>query len=79
MWLERFNIIVLSLENDHLPVNWDYYAFSPFDYLLLAGSFGLFFFQFLAFIRLAPVVAIAEVKQTLLHKNHAATAEAAHG
>ncbi len=71
MWLERFNIIVLSLEHDHLPVNWNHYAFTGFDYLLLAGSFGMFFFQFLLFIRVAPIVAIAEVKQTLLHKtNH---------
>ena len=68
MWFERFNIIVLSLEHDHLPVNWNYYSFSPFDYLLLAGSFGLFFVQFLGFIRVAPVVAIAEVKQTLLRQ-----------
>ena len=43
---------------------------SPFDYLLLAGSFGLFFIQFLMFVRVAPAVAIAEVKQTLLHKPH---------
>lgn len=80
MWLERFNIIVLSLEHDQLPVNWNYYAFSPFDYLLLAGSFGLFFIQFLMFVRVAPAVAIAEVKQTLLHKphSHVASTEAAH-
>jgi molybdopterin-containing oxidoreductase family membrane subunit len=68
MWLERFNIVVLSLEHDHLPVNWNHYAFTGFDYLLMAGSFGLFFTQFLGFIRVAPIVAIAEVKQTLLHK-----------
>jgi len=79
MWFERFNIIVLSLEHDHLPVNWDYYAFSPFDYLLLAGSFGLFFVQFLGFIRVAPIVAIAEVKQTLLHRPHGAGEGAHHG
>ena len=79
MWFERFNIIVLSLEQDHLPVNWNYYAFSPFDYLLLAGSFGLFFIQFLGFIRVAPIVAIAEVKQTHLHQPHAPHGEATHG
>ena len=75
MWLERFVIIVLSLEHDHLPVNWNYYAFSPFDYLLLIGSFGMFFTQFLLFTRVAPVVSIAEVKATLLHRPTAA----AHG
>ena len=68
MWFERFNIVVMSLEHDHLPVNWNHYALTGFDYLLLAGSFGLFFTQFLVFIRVAPIVAIAEVKQTLLHK-----------
>ncbi len=76
MWFERFNIVVLSLEYAHLPSQDTYYRFTPFDYLLLAGSFGLFFVQFLGFIRVAPIVSIAEVKATLLKPKHE---EAAHG
>ncbi len=71
MWFERFNIIVLSLEHDHVPVNWSYIRFTAWDYLLLAGSFGLFMVQFIGFTRVAPVVAIAEVKATLLAGDHA--------
>ena len=33
-----------------------------FDYLTLAGSFGLFFTLFLLFCRYLPMVAMAEVK-----------------
>ena len=55
MWFERFNIIVLSLEQDHLTSNWSYYRFTLWDYILLAGSFGMFFTQYLVFARVAPV------------------------
>lgn len=77
MWLERYNIIVLSLERDHLPSKWTSYSFQAWDYMLLAGSFGLFFTQFLLFCRLIPMVSIAEVKATLLNR-HRAT-ESHHG
>jgi len=69
MWLERYNIIVLSLERDHLPSKWTAYAFTGWDYMLLAGSFGLFFTQFLLFCRLIPMVSIAEIKATLLNRH----------
>jgi molybdopterin-containing oxidoreductase family membrane subunit len=35
---------------------------TTFDYLTLAGSFGLFFTLFLLFCRYLPMVAMAEVK-----------------
>jgi molybdopterin-containing oxidoreductase family membrane subunit len=81
MWFERFNIIVLSLEHDHLPSNHTYYRFTGWDYIILAGSFGMFLTQFLLFVRAAPVVSIAEVKVTLLAKPHPAQEqkEGAHG
>jgi len=66
MWFERFNIIVQSLEHEHLPANWTYYAFTSWDYIILAGSFGIFLTQFLLFCKVAPVVSIAEVKAHLL-------------
>ncbi len=69
MWFERFNIIVLSLEHEYIPTRWTYYSFTPWDYLLLAGSFGMFFSQFLIFARIAPVVSIAEIKTVLLRRH----------
>ena len=78
MWLERYNIMALSLRHGQMPSEWTSYAFTSFDYMLLAGSFGMFFTQFLVFVRLAPVVSIAEVKATLISA-HAPAKEAAHG
>jgi molybdopterin-containing oxidoreductase family membrane subunit len=65
MWFERFVIIVTSLHRDFLPSSWAYYSPSWVevgDYLF---TFGLFGTLYLIFIRVAPVVAIAEVKSIL--------------
>jgi len=62
MWFERFVIICTSLARDFLPSSWHYYVPTMFDYMTLAGSFGLFFTLFLLFCRYLPMVAMAEVK-----------------
>ncbi len=66
MWFERFNIFVLSVEYDHLPSNWDLFVGTSFDWFVTAGTFGWFFFLFLLFCKLAPTIAIAEVKSVLV-------------
>jgi molybdopterin-containing oxidoreductase family membrane subunit len=65
MWLERFVIIVGSLERDYLPSSWSDYAPTVVEIATLLGSFGLFFTCFLIFCRFLPVIAIAEVKGVL--------------
>lgn len=70
MWFERFNIFVLSLENDFLPSSWAYFVPTAFDAGVTLGSFGLFFFYFLLFVRILPTLSIAEVK-TVLHNPNA--------
>jgi molybdopterin-containing oxidoreductase family membrane subunit len=62
MWFERFVIICTSLAHDFLPSSWGYFLPTPFDFMTLAGSFGLFFTLFLLFCRYLPMVAMAEVK-----------------
>jgi Ni/Fe-hydrogenase subunit HybB-like protein len=62
MWFERFVIICTSLARDFLPSSWGYFIPTPFDFMTLAGSFGLFFTLFLLFCRYLPMVAIAEIK-----------------
>ena len=62
MWFERFVIIVTSLHRDFLPSSWADYAPTWVEIATLIGSFGLFFSCFLIFCRLAPVIAIAEIK-----------------
>jgi molybdopterin-containing oxidoreductase family membrane subunit len=65
MWLERFVIIVGSLERDFLPSTWSDYAPTLVEIATLLGSFGLFFTCFLLFCRFLPVIAIAEIKGVL--------------
>jgi Ni/Fe-hydrogenase subunit HybB-like protein len=62
MWFERFVIIVTSLHRDFLPSSWVSYAPTWVEIATFVGSFGLFFSCFLLFCRLAPAIAIAEVK-----------------
>ncbi len=72
MWFERFVIIVTSLHRDFLPSSWGYFTPTWVDALQLIGSFGLFVTLYLIFIRLVPVIAIAEVKGVLpnAHPHH---------
>ena len=65
MWFERFVIIATTLARDYLPSSWSYYSASWVEVGLFIGSLGLFFTCFLIFTRIAPVVAIAEVKAIL--------------
>jgi molybdopterin-containing oxidoreductase family membrane subunit len=65
MWMERFVIIVSSLERDFLPSSWSSYTPTLIEIATLIGSFGLFFTCFLLFCRLLPVIAMAEVKAVL--------------
>ena len=60
MWLERFVIIVSSLERDFLPSSWVDYQPTLIEVATLVGSFGLFISCFLLFCRYLPVVSISE-------------------
>jgi len=62
MWMERFIIIVTSLNRDFLTSSWHIYIPTWVDWSILAGSLGLFGFLFLLFVRFVPTVAVSEVK-----------------
>jgi molybdopterin-containing oxidoreductase family membrane subunit len=70
MWLERFNIVVISLSRDYLPSSWSHYVPSLVEVGILLGSFGLFFTCYLLFVRFAPVVSFHEVKTTIFEERH---------
>jgi molybdopterin-containing oxidoreductase family membrane subunit len=76
MWLERFVIIVSSLNRDFLPSSWHYYAPTWVDFGVLAGSVGLFGLLFLLFVRFVPSIAMSEVKEQHAERRHS---EAHHG
>jgi len=63
MWLERFEIIVVSLSRDFLPSAWHIFIPTWVDIGLLTGTLGCFGLLFLLFLRLVPFVPVAEMKQ----------------
>jgi len=62
MWLERFVIIVGSLQKDYLPATWISYFPTWFEISMTIGGFGLFCSGFLLFTRWIPMVSISEYK-----------------
>jgi len=72
MWFERYVIIITSLSREYIPAVWGLYIPSAVELSILVGSFSWFSMFFLIFIKLFPVVAIAEVKELAIHeKAHA--------
>ncbi|HMQ89220.1 MAG: polysulfide reductase NrfD [Lewinellaceae bacterium] len=65
MWFERFVIIATTLARDYLPSSWSYYTPTWVEIGLFVGTLGLFFTCYLIFARVAPVVAVAEIKAIL--------------
>ena len=70
MWTERFVIIIGSMAQDFLPYNWGFYTPRWVELSIIVGSFCLFLFLFLLFVKFLPSVSIAEVKEDLtpLHR-----------
>ncbi|EMO39883.1 NrfD/PsrC family molybdoenzyme membrane anchor subunit [Leptospira noguchii] len=68
MWFERY-VIVMTTHADFLPSSWDMYIPSVYDFMMLIGTFGIFFTLFLLFCRIMPVIAVAEVKTVMPHKD----------
>jgi len=65
MWFERFVIVVTSLHRDYLTSSWTMYKPTIVEVGLFLGTLGFFFTAFFIFIRVFPVIAIAEVKSVL--------------
>ncbi len=65
MWVERFVIVVVSLQRDFLPSSWGLYAPTFWDIATLLGSFGLFLSLMFLFIRFLPLISMTELKELL--------------
>jgi Ni/Fe-hydrogenase subunit HybB-like protein len=73
MWLERFVIVVTSLERDFVPSAWGNYYPTIWDWATFAGTIGFFLAAMFLFIRVLPAISIFEVREVLheLEMSHA--------
>jgi molybdopterin-containing oxidoreductase family membrane subunit len=62
MWIERFVIVVTSLNRDFLPSSWRLYLPTRWDWAVLVGSIGLFLALIFLFIRFLPMISIFELR-----------------
>ncbi|MGH9752072.1 MAG: NrfD/PsrC family molybdoenzyme membrane anchor subunit [Blastocatellia bacterium] len=65
MWLERFVIIVMSLNRDFTPSAWRMYKPTIFDFTMFFGTIGFFLTLMFLFIRFVPMIPIFEMKTLL--------------
>jgi molybdopterin-containing oxidoreductase family membrane subunit len=75
MWFERYVIIITGLSREYDPAVWGVYTPTWAELTILAGSFAFFAMLFLIFLKVFPVIAIAEVKELAIHEK----AHAGHG
>jgi molybdopterin-containing oxidoreductase family membrane subunit len=65
MWYERFVIIIGSVAHDYIPYTWGLYWPTAIEIGIMLGSFCLFFFLFVLFVKHMPSVSMTEMKETL--------------
>jgi Ni/Fe-hydrogenase subunit HybB-like protein len=71
MWFERFVIIIGSVAHDFIPHAWGLYTPTAIEFGIMLGSFCLFFFLFVLFVKHLPSVSMTEIKETVLAgENH---------
>lgn len=67
MWFERFVIIAGSVGHDFIPHTWGLYRPTLIEFGIMFGSFCLFFFLFVLFVKHMPSVSMTELKESLHH------------
>ncbi len=65
MWFERFVIIVGGVAHGFMPHAWGLYTPTAIEFGIMFGSFCLFFFLFLLFVKHLPSISMTEMKETL--------------
>ncbi len=69
MWLERYMIIITSLQRDFLTSSWFKFSATVVDNAVLYGSIGVFLVLFALFVRFLPMVSMYEVRTLLPFSN----------
>jgi molybdopterin-containing oxidoreductase family membrane subunit len=65
MWLERYVIVVSSLQRDFLPSSWGDFNATFWDWATFIGTLGLFLALILVFLRLLPALSMSELRATV--------------
>ncbi|HLR86844.1 MAG TPA: hydrogenase, partial [Wenzhouxiangella sp.] len=68
MWLERFQIVFTSTHADYMPSNWSTVWPTLWDWLVFAGSLGLFGFLLLLFVRIMPLISLHDMRALLAQR-----------
>ena len=68
MWLERFNIVELSLLRTELPSAWGTYDPTVCDWMVFGGTVGLFATGLLLAVRIVPMVSMYEMRELLVER-----------
>src|SRR5437879_3584251 len=65
MWLERFIIVVVSLQRDFLNSSWGMYYPTRWDWMTYIGTIGMFLCAMFLFVRILPMISIFEMRTLL--------------
>jgi Ni/Fe-hydrogenase subunit HybB-like protein len=65
MWLERFVIVVISLQRDFLTSSWGMYYPTRWDWAVFIGTLGFFVACMFLFLRILPMISIFEMRTLL--------------
>src|SRR5271168_4575015 len=65
MWLERFIIVVVSLQRDFLTSSWGMYYPTRWDWMTYIGTIGMFLAAIFLFVRVLPMISIFEMRTLL--------------
>ena len=65
MWLERFVIVVVSLQRDFLTSSWGMYYPTRWDWMTFIGTLGFFLAAMFLFLRILPMISIFEMRTLL--------------
>jgi len=65
MWLERFIIVVVSLQRDFLTSSWGMYYPTRWDWMTYIGTIGFFLACMFLFLRVLPMISIFEMRTLL--------------
>src|SRR6059058_390920 len=71
MWIERFVIVITSLNRDFTPSAWHMFSPTKWDWMTLFGSVGLFLTLQFLFIRFIPMISISETRELVAEREKA--------